>query len=123
MSHRPETWIKNGRREFVQLLRDISGWDQSSADQAFDCVFTGLLVWIMGKIPDLPVNSGARLLLSGLGRIDVTLMPRGRRNPQRVAAGLVSPKPITAKVEFHPSETIMREIRRANRVLNPDRQE
>ncbi len=118
MGKQPASWFKTDRRQFVTLLRDISGLDQESADQIFDGFLNGLYVWLLANVKNLPPNTGGRLRLRGVGRLDVTVVTRGRRNPRLLASGVVEPAPVTAKVEFHPSETIKVAIRKTNAELN-----
>jgi hypothetical protein len=119
---RPVSWFKTDRRQFVFSLRDLTGLDQSSADNMFDGFLLGIRDWLLGGVRDLPPNTGSRLLLTGLGRFDITILPRGRRNPQRLAAGLFGPPKTTVRIEFHPNEEIAAAIRRANCELNSSRQ-
>ena len=115
---KPVMRYRTNRREFAEAVREHAGTDQNGADQMIDGVLGSIRAWILNAVEGLDENSEARLLVSGFGSFRVSVLRRGRRNPQRLAAGLVNPVPVTVRVEFHPCEVVREAIREANRALN-----
>lgn len=106
------------RRQFTELLRDLWGISQQTADEQIDSVLGAIGIWIEGAVKGLPENCESRLLVSGFGSFRVNVKRRGRRNAQRIATGLVSPPPVTVRVAFRPCESILKAVRKSNLELN-----
>jgi len=115
---KPVMRYRTTRRDFAELVREYAGTDQTVADQMVDGVLGAIRTWALNAAAALEENTEARLVVSGFGTFRASVLRRGRRNQQRLSAGLVNPPPITVRVSYRPCEAIMDAIRQANRELN-----
>ena len=116
---KPVMRYRTSRREFAEAVREYAGVDQNRADEMVDGVLGAIRAWALNAVEGLEENSEARLVVSGFGTFRASVLRRGRRNRQRLAAGLVSPPPVTVRISYRPAEVLMEAIRAANRELNP----
>ena len=105
------------RREFVLMLMDLWGVSQQEADSMVDGTLGGISAWLLDVVRNVPEGCEARLLVSGFGSFRVNVQRRGRRNPEKLRAGLVGLPPLTVRVDFVPCEQVRKAIRRANSEL------
>ena len=116
---KPVMRYRTTRREFAELVRECAGTDQNGADQMIDGTLGSIRTWILNAVADLEENDESRLLISGFWSISVDAKRRGRRNNERLAAGLVRPAEVSIRVWFRPCEIVREAIRAANLELNP----